>query len=246
MRRVYKNPPIEEALVEVQFAQPSDWDLTIPGRLHEALKADYPGKLRQQKLITANVVLGSAEQLPTLSTIGGLGKVQFPTEDGRRLIAVGPNVMSIHVLRPYPGWEDFRSRIERGLRAYCGVVAPTAVARIGLRYINRISLPGPNVRLEEHFRCATPNIDGVPESTTGFAHRDELRYPDDVQLLLTYASLAAPDASASFLLDIDLVQTLDTPLSVDRVLVHIDNLRERERVAFEALITDKLRATFDA
>jgi uncharacterized protein (TIGR04255 family) len=116
MQRTYKNPPIEEALVEVQFSA-VDWDVTMPGRLHEKLKGDYTAKPRQQKITTANVVLGASEQLPTLSTFEGFGKSLFPNEDGTRLVGVGQNLVSIHSLRPYEGWQAFRPRVEQGFDA---------------------------------------------------------------------------------------------------------------------------------
>jgi len=34
-REPYKNPPIEEALLELQFVPGQEWDLTIPGKLHQ-------------------------------------------------------------------------------------------------------------------------------------------------------------------------------------------------------------------
>jgi hypothetical protein len=34
-RRQYKNPPIEEALAEFRFVPRQEWDLTIPGKIHQ-------------------------------------------------------------------------------------------------------------------------------------------------------------------------------------------------------------------
>ena len=55
MRKKYKNPPIEEAIVEFRFVPGQEWNLTIPGKLHEhpRIKSQYPGKPRTQKILEA-------------------------------------------------------------------------------------------------------------------------------------------------------------------------------------------------
>jgi hypothetical protein len=65
LRKPYKNPPIEEALVEFRFVQSQEWDLTIPGKLHQhaAIKDEYPGKPRHQKVLQA--ALQTAPGQPT-------------------------------------------------------------------------------------------------------------------------------------------------------------------------------------
>lgn len=244
-RRVYKNPPIEEALAEFRFAPGPEWDMTVPGRIHEAVKAEYPGKPRQQNLVTANVVFGAAEAAPALSMFRGIGRVQFPSQDERSLVGVGPDVLSVHVLRPYPGWESFRPRIENALTTYERVAAPSGVVRVGIRYINRITIRDTKCDLSRLFLCAPPQAPGLPSDTTSFLHRDEYRYGDDIKLLVTYASVEAADDCTSFVLDLDLISEGGEARALGSTMSLVDDLRERERKAFEALITDDLRKVFD-
>ena len=57
----------------------------------------------------------------------------------------------------------------------------------------------------------------------------------------------APPAVSAYLLDIDLVwQWPAEPLSIESTMVKIDELRRRERIIFERLITDRARGLFDA
>ncbi len=55
MRRRYRNPPVEEALVEFRFVPGQGWDPTLPGKLHQhaAIKSVYTGKPRTQKIVEA-------------------------------------------------------------------------------------------------------------------------------------------------------------------------------------------------
>src|SRR5690349_3311454 len=103
-RRVYRNPPIEEALVEFRFQSNGDWDPTIPGKLHDRVKDSYPGRPRQQKRVQA--ALSSAEGQPTTVAVHeGFERVQLVDASGRCLMTVGPHVMSVNSLRPYEGWD---------------------------------------------------------------------------------------------------------------------------------------------
>ena len=54
------------------------------------------------------------------------------TEDQTRAVGVGPDVLSVHMLRPYQrpeppeesGWDEFRPRIATALKAYWDVAEP--------------------------------------------------------------------------------------------------------------------------
>jgi uncharacterized protein (TIGR04255 family) len=247
VKRRYKNPPIEEALVEVRFAPSEEWDLTIPGKLHEHrdIKKEYQGKPRTQKLVEAALQAGPG-QPSNLAVREGVGRIQLLNEAGNRLISLGPGVLSVNVLRPYDGWERFRPRIERALRAYNEVAASKGVTRLGVRYINKIVLPEKEVDLGIYFKCGPPIAPELPSKMAGFMSRVEFLYDDGVRLLLTQASIDAPEEQSAFLLDLDLIWESTNARSLDAMMAVIDDLHEREGAAFEAIITDAARRVFDA
>jgi len=234
-RRQYKNPPIQEALVEFQF-ESREWNMTIPGRIHQELKGVYDGKPLQQQL-----ALGFGGPEAGVSAIQPIGRVQIPNIARTKLVSIGQNVVSAHVLPPYPGWDSFRADVERTLAAYVRVAAPGAVRRIGLRYINKVTLPTDVADLRKYFSgvATEPSIGIVPRKS--FVHRDEFFYDGGAQLLLTFAQ--SPQEPEALLLDLDLVwgQKIDP----DEAMAVVDLLRERERAAFEQLITEDLREVFD-
>jgi uncharacterized protein (TIGR04255 family) len=234
-RRQYKNPPIQEALVEFQF-ESSDWDMTIPGRLHQELASTYDGKPQQQR-----IALEASGAEGELNAVQPIGRVQLPDRDRTKLVTVSHNVVSAHVLYPYPGWDTFRVLVQQAFAAYVRVASPSAVRRIGLRYINKVTLPPDLADLGRYFTgvATQPSVAGIPRKH--FVHRDEFLYDDEAQLLLTFAQL--PKEPASLLLDLDLVWPQKVDL--DRATDVVESLRERERVAFEQLITNDLREIFD-
>ena len=98
--RRYKNPPIEEALCEFRFAPGPDWDPTVPGKLQTVLGDEYSGKPREQRAVQVGLHVQKGKPA-NLQYDEGLAKVQLITEQGTRMVGVGPDVLSVHMLRPY-------------------------------------------------------------------------------------------------------------------------------------------------
>ena len=251
--RRYKNPPIEEALCEFRFQPSQDWDLTIPGKLHARLNEEYSGRPREQRVVEAGLEI-QGDQPSKLSLGEGLGKVQLVTEDGTRMVGVGPDVLSVHMLRPYQdplqpgrgGWDEFRPRISVALDAYWEVAQPEGVHSIGLRYINRLVIPEKTVEVENYLRCALPVVSGLPDRLNNFMSRVEYAYSDGVRLVLSQGSIDAPSDHVGFLLDLDVIWENTQPITRSEALIKADDLRAREREAFETVITEKARELFDA
>ena len=252
-RRTYKNPPIEEALCEFRFQPNQDWDLTIPGKLHVKLADEYSGKPREQKVM--DFTLKAQQGQPPHWGYGeGLAKVQFTTRNGKRMVAIGRDVLSVHMLRPYQdsqnchasGWDEFHPRLEKALKAYWEVVQPLGVCRVGVRYINKIVIPGSEVNVMNYLKCALPIVHGLPNHLNNFMTRVEYSYADDVRLVLSQGTVQAPPNQAGLLLDIDLIWETQNSISLQSALEKASDLRDREREAFENLITDKARKLFDA
>lgn len=252
-RHQYKNPPIQEALCEFRFKPNQEWDLTIPGRLHVKLSDEYSGKPQEQKSV--DVSLDAQQGKPAkVSYSEGLAKVQLFTGDRRRIVAVGQDVLSIHMLRPYQdsnqpdnsGWDEFQERIKKALDVYWEEVQPKGVLRIGIRYINKIVIPEERVGVENYLKCALPSVEGFPIRLSNFLSRVNYVYDDGVQLVLSQQSLDKHTKHVEFLLDLDVIWENKEPIGKDEALTKATDLRDRERVAFEAVITNKARELFDA
>ena len=252
-RRRYRNPPIEEALCEFRFLPGQEWDLTIPGKLHVTLGNEYSGKPQEQKVV--DIALNAEEgQPPKMSYGEGLAKVQLVTKDGKRQVGIGKDVLSVHMLRPYQdpshpvrsGWDEFQPRISAALDAYWKVAKPVGVCRIGIRYINKIVIPQKAVEVKKYLRCALPVVSGFPEQLRHFMSRVDYAYEDGVRIVLSQGSINAPPDHVGFLLDLDVIWESGDAIAKDEALLKAGNLRDRERTAFEAVITNKARELFDA
>jgi uncharacterized protein (TIGR04255 family) len=251
-RRQYRNPPIREALCEIRFAAASGWDLTVPGLIYSQIRGSYPSKPVSASVLQAGVNAEGqdAEPGPTIVIRTDAPRVQFKSEDGLRIIAVGENVVSAHILAPYTAWEEFRQQIREAIDVYLATVQEAKVIRVGLRYINQIEIPTGIVELDDYFTSAPKPPPGLPQRLAAFITREEGIYEDaPVRLITTFATADAEDAKSRFTLDLDVVREWDDASvfgETDELISIIDDLRVRERQAFESLITDRSRELFDA
>lgn len=245
-RREYKQAPIEEALVEFRFKPaPGGWDWTIPGKLHahEAIRDVYPGKPRTQQVMQNTFQMVGGQ--PAFNFQQGIGGVHLVDNDAKRLIALAPDVVSVHVLRPYEGWKLFRPRVETVLNAYHFVAKPEAVIRIGLRYVNQIVIPAAQLRLADYFTAPPQAPAGLPDRIGSFLTRVEYVYDDRQKLIITFATAPSQPGASTFLLDLDAVWEGGELLVGDAMPV-VEVLKKSVAEAFEKLITNKTREVFDA
>ena len=246
-RRDYLNPPIEEAVCEFRFAPSTEWNLTVPGLVYEKIRDFYPGEPRQQNLIAAEIFAGKIPTNPEVTTRTSLTKLLFSSVDTKRLVGVGPDLLSVHSLRPYEGWGDFKKRIDQALEAYLEVSKPVGVTRIALRYINRIVIPFVDVvQLEEYFTSSPQIPDGIPSNMSGFVTRIESVYDDiPIRLAIVLTDAEVHERQADFMLDLDISQDwIEKPLSLEEALSNLHELKQRQGQVFENLITDNTRSLF--
>jgi len=251
----YKKPPIDEALCDFQFSPGSEWDPTMPGRIHEKLKSFYNEKPRSQQLVEAQVQGIGAEGGPEVMLRQRMmnQKVQLLAEKGTRIASLGESQLTVHMLAPYTGWDYFRPLIVDALDAYRDVAEPEGVIRIGLRYINRVVITDEaEPDLSEYFTIPPRFPDVAPTiKKLSFFNRKEAEYADlPIRIVVTFAQLDTPTPemdSHQYLLDLDVIWIRkEQPLPLDEAMAMVDEMKQRHRQVFESLITQKTREIFNA
>lgn len=239
MPRVYKKPPVIEAVCEFRFEGSQPWDWTIPGLIYDRIKSEFPKK-RQQNVL--EVAMQPGEGKISQEVKAGIAKMQFLREDEAALVQIGPDLLAVNHLRPYPSWPIFKALILKQLQIYRDVGNDRSLKRIGLRYINRIDMPEGDFTIEDYF-SALPNLpDTVPNVFASFMLRMEIPYEDiKARLSFVFGTPPIKAENPSFMLDLDMfVLSEDTP-SLDEVSTWIEAAHERGEKAFEGTFTDKTR-----
>ncbi len=234
----------------------SQWDLTLPGKMqqHAELKTIYTGQPRQQQI--QQVIAAQQSNAPSnIAISSGLLRVLLPTQDGKAILGIGPNTLSISSLREYEGWEHFKSRIRTALQAYQDTAHPTGILKITLKYVNRIIAPQPGASIAARYLLDIPSqqeavIDKTGEKITAtlsaYHYRKEFALSDHTKIVVTQATLepANPETS-EFLLDIETVWDHQPINEFELAIEKAEALHDIEGAVFESFITDTARGLFD-
>jgi uncharacterized protein (TIGR04255 family) len=196
-------PPLVEAVCEFRFDPSDEWDWTVPGRLYDLIKDEYPRREQVQGFgFSLQVSEGLQPAVPTVQS--GLDRVLLSREDGSALVQIGQNQLIINHRLPYPGWQTFSSVIGRILQIYLNLV-PSSFQRVGLRYINQISAPfEKRVEIGSLITLDPPIPKEIERPLTNFYQRYELGYDEPVGILVHQTGMqTTPENEPVLMLDLD-------------------------------------------
>ncbi len=239
--RQYENPPIEEAVCEFRFAPGSEWSPMIQARFLARIADSYDGKPREEPFL----LRFDGAEVPEVRQVT---RVVIPAESGTWQLSLHPNTLSVNALRPYGGWSEFRTRISDALDVYRKLAEPMGVHRVGIRYINRMVLQGTPSCLSRYFRGGPTPVEGLPPNAISILSRVQFLYEDGVTCRLVHSTFdPKQEDHVGLLLDLDLAWTgsESEPREIEDAMALVDDLRDRERSAFESVITDKAREVFN-
>ena len=245
--RVYRNPPVVEALCEVHFA-PEDWVDSIPDKLYERIKEDFPRR-QLREFREAHVTVSENDATATTEMRELPHWTVFLTESQDRLIQVSETILTFNQLPPYRPFSEWKDYFFNAF-SICKNLAPIRkVKNIDVRYINRFEIPARKLNLEHYFTIM-PTLPAECGETQGpFLIKCTIPQPDDSNFLMVTFQTIKPDETAeaaqAFVLDLHVRSLIDEQATK----VDIENLVEdahiRIATAFEGSITDKLRQVFD-
>ena len=243
--RRYRKPPVVEVLCEIYFAE-STWDDTIPGSFFERVRKDFPNK-RQREVQKAQVAFGPSEATVGVQHLPPW--MQFVSKDGDRMVQIAENLLVVNQLRPYPHFEKWESVVHQVVEIYRELAQPAKLARLGLRYINRVVIPDARVKMEDFFTIY-PNLPSALGDTHGsFLVRVEVsRSEQRHTVLITFGTdphhQPAKDEHV-FMLDLYDICQLDEPLDDVDLKNEIEHAHTNVVMGFEDSITDRLRTLFE-
>lgn len=240
MGKKYLHPPLIETLCEFQFDPHSAWDASIPMQVYEKIKSVFP--IRRQAInYPTNLQSRSASDEPRTGE-----RMHFLSPDERSLVQVGVHLLAVNCLKPYPSWQIFLPLIRRSFQAYCKSASPKNIFRIGLRYINRLELPGAAPRLEDYLEFYPYTGPLIERNFRTFVTGIDLRFENGRDILRMQSlntESPAVDTSA-VLLDLDYFCSLPGHISFVETYEWLELAHDRIEQTFEASITPRARELF--
>lgn len=242
MGRKYANPPLVEAVCEFRFTPDTQWDMTIPGLLYEKLKDEFPR--REQRLFQEIELTRGPDGLE--QQIRTNERILFLMEDKKIVVQVGPRLLAINCLKPYPTWEGFKPKIARAFETLSTATEVRGLQRLALHYINRIEIPASAPRLEDYFELYLHLGPQLPQDIVNFIVGCEFPYAnsrDMCRVQLTPAPSGAPE-SLTMILSIDYFLAKPRGIEPEQAMDWVEQAHQSVEEIFEGCITDGLRKLF--
>jgi uncharacterized protein (TIGR04255 family) len=127
-----KYDAIVEALLEIQFEHSHTAEVIVGSLASSKQWRGYA----HSRLPIAELPVGIRDADPDLRFQPIL---QLSRPIPGEVVKVGPRSLSLHVLRPYPGWTDFLPRLEGAIAALFDALPAPIIHRVGLRYVNALT-----------------------------------------------------------------------------------------------------------
>jgi uncharacterized protein (TIGR04255 family) len=239
--------PIAETAIEMRARAEVSWEESgIRGQLVSLLQG-YP-KIESQNEFEHEMQFGPGQDTVQRHRDLGWRGLRCESADHVHIAQFNRDGFVFSRLRPYDHWGQFYAEAMRLWKIYQDLASPSAIQRLGLRFINRIELPVDGPRPDDYLHMPSEVLTGMPLSRAGFFHRDVLAVPGYPYIVTIVRTVQPIQVSGSkgfgLLLDIDVFSTEPFDLRDDLLTQRLVEMRWLKNKAFFGSITQQALETF--
>jgi uncharacterized protein (TIGR04255 family) len=234
-----------EAVCEFIFTTDTSWDMTIPGLMYEKFLDRYP--LKEERIYQEVQIIQQQGKQQLNQEVRNNPRILFLSPDRLRYIQMGQNMLSIHCLKPYPTWEEFRPSILMVYESLIKFLNNPGIQRIGLRYLNRIQINEKHSLLSEYFYFRPEHGNNLPKTFSGFITGcvfPQMNNRDACRIQMTDAMPDNVETMSAIILDLDYFLFQPSSIAYTQALSWVEEAHGNIETMFEGCITDKSRELF--
>jgi uncharacterized protein (TIGR04255 family) len=242
--KIYKRPPVIEAVIEVRFANPLK-----PQQL-EKLAFRQKSRFTVQPIQEVKLKISFDDKSGLKSETENIpvGYKLINKLDTSNIIHIKSDAISLSRLPPYEGWINLISEFKKYYLWYTKNDFKK-LSRIGVRYINRIDIPRFEgiIKLEDYIKIypKTPKIN-FPDFGQFSAQTTSALGGNRMLIVNVRSAEDSPLLDhGSVIFDIDVVQSVNLPENNDKLLATLDEIRDQKNFYFESLLTVKCKRLFN-
>jgi uncharacterized protein (TIGR04255 family) len=233
-KRQLARPPIKEALIDIQLAQPMPQQfaeelsrITIPG-----YQKKLPVRFQQWNIEIAEV--------PQTSTTNELFGWRFESDDGSKILQYRRNGIGFSIVRGYTDWNEIKLLTQEFWTKFLKKVEQPVVNRLATRYINVIDVPLTGDLQFDNYLAAPPRLpENLPQQIRQFFVRLEVPFAPDLVAIITQTLDVPSPSHLPLILDIDVQMHKQMPGDSPDVWKALDTLREIKNDVFFSSVTEQ-------
>lgn len=233
----YTAPPIIEAITQVVFVESLS-----EAKLKKAAKRigrEYDSAV-SQKSVEAKLDFPNEQAI-----FRATPQTKLSSKDETDVLLIQSKAFTWKRLAPYLGWEIFEQRIVRDLTIFFDLFGPRKIARMGVRYINRLDIPGtePVTRYEDYLTINLSLPDDWPVNQ--YSWRFDRNFSNGL-FAIVQSAIVLPEVphTIAIALDIDVIAREELPIKFEEVIAKLKKMRTLKNEIFETIVTDLAKESF--
>ncbi len=249
---VFPNAPLALVAAEVRYPAVTGGSLSmaVHRRIRDVLDADWVIHNDTTQTLEVGVDAGGPRASSRSETVK-----RITSRQRTRIVTARPDNFTVEVV-DYKHFADFRGLLEQASTAVESVLQPDGISRVGLRYIDEITVPETPPQWSNWLEASLlPPSMPTGLDPTAWTGAVQYQVAPDQSLVFRYGPSAGPVVSSSgplrrpaapegpiFMLDFDSSwQPSDIPsFEAERIVTVADRLRSPLRELFDSLITPSL------
>ncbi|MBI2895166.1 MAG: TIGR04255 family protein [Deltaproteobacteria bacterium] len=232
------NAPITEAVIDFRVRAQKEIRADGFAGLKDRLRGDYP-VVEEQMWREAAVQFGPGRAVLSRTQDFGLRGLFFRSGDKLNVAQFRVDGFTFNRLAPYSTWEAIRPEVMRLWDLYVDAAAPEYIARLALRYINRLKLPIGIDGLGTYLTTPPRVPPGYPTQLRGFLSRLVVgRPPSSIAANIIHAIESPQADGTTVIIDIDVYQEQDIESRDARIPEDLEALRTVKNEIFFATLTE--------
>jgi uncharacterized protein (TIGR04255 family) len=241
--RELAKPPITEALVDIRIVADTVVTVAHLAPLRGELRETFP-KEDERRHMSGEFRFEAGKLLPPTSRDLGFHGLWLTSADGTRVVQFRTNGFTFNNvgLGHYMGGEALIDEALRLWSRYAEVVQPSAVIRVGLRYLNRLDLPLQTGEEFQTYLTSPPELpEDAPQKVSNFLSRIVAHDETGALAIVTQKLDMGTDQLQAVLIDLDVAFLLEDgiPPTAEAIRPFVGVLRDLKNRTFFALLTEK-------
>lgn len=237
-----RNPPIAEALINIQYNLSSDFNISFWEELIPIFK-EYFTDVKKTFKVEKNNLNIEPEKQETISKSHLHNGYTFFNKDKSEVLQIKLDGFAFNFVKKYSGWEDLKGKSLKYWTIFYDFSKNyiRGVNRIGVRFINKISLPQ-TLNLGDYF-VMLPILPDVilekEELNRMFIRVSFYNKELNCNTIVTSSTLEMKNSESMFDYLLDLDSYLIEDFEINAIWEKIESLRNYKNTLFFSLITEK-------
>jgi uncharacterized protein (TIGR04255 family) len=237
----YPYPPITEAAIDIRFEQILSDD--EQSKISKKLAPFYSlEKVEINRGVQVNINPDGPKVTQQEQKI-----IRRSNNDQNEIFLAAGQSIIVSQLAVYPGWDAFIRRFSRDYAVFKKITGYRKVARIGLRYINRIDVPvSSGVAKYENYLNLHIALPSVLDPVLTFSFQVKKIFKEiGCEVVINSASIPSPLPNCvAFVIDIDVGKHINVPQLDNDIAAFLEQARHLKNEIFEGSVTDSARKLF--